>query len=212
MTLLKLNMREKTGKNDANRLRREGIVPGVAYKRGMETIHLTVLEKELIKVYGEMGTSAIFKAELDGKEHMALFKEIQRNPLNNHILHFDLLLVEMDEKLKVMVPIILEGREDIAVQPSNLIQVLDEIEVECLPMDLPNEAIVNVVDMQIGDVLEVKDLDVAKDEKVNILTELDETVATLQDIEDVSEVLDSEVEDVDAAAVPTVDEVEEAEA
>lgn len=205
---LTLNKREAVGKNKVDKLRQEGLVPGVVYSKGSEPYNVTVIEKDLVKMYEVMGTSNIFEIDVEGNSSMVLFKEIQRHPFKNQILHFDLFLVDMSQKLKVTIPVVLEGRDDIKVQPSNLIQVIDEIEVECLPADLPSEAIVNVIDMQIGDVKEVKDLDIANNAKIELFVELDEAVATLQEPRE-EEDFDEEVADVDAAEVPTVEETEE---
>lgn len=204
--VLNLEKREEVGKNHVNKLRKEEITPGVLYAAGKESLNVKVPEKNLVKVYEQVGTSAIFEVNVDGDTSMALFKEIQRNPIKNQVTHFDLMEVDMSEKIRVVIPIVLEGKEDIKVQPSNLIQVLDEIEVECLPNDLPSETIINISEMEIGDVISVKDLDIFSNEKIEIFAEDDETVATLQDIVDVVE----EVEEViEASEVPTVDETEE---
>ena len=204
--ILNLNNREQVGKNKVDKLRGEGLVPGVVYSKGSEPVHVTATARDLNKVYSAMGTSNIFEINVEGKSSMVLFKEIQRHPYKNQILHFDLFLVDMSEKLKVTIPVVLEGKDEIKVQPSNLIQVMDEIEIECLPINLPSEAIVSVIDMAIGDVIEIKDLDVAQNSKIEILTELTETVAILQEIQ---EVVEEETEAADAADVPTVGETKE---
>lgn len=204
--ILNLNNREQVGKNKVDKLRGEGLVPGVVYSKGSEPSHVIATARDLNKVYSAMGTSNIFEINVEGKSSMVLFKEIQRHPYKNQILHFDLFLVDMSEKLKVTIPVVLEGKDDIKVQPSNLIQVMDEIEIECLPTDLPSEAIVSVIDMAIGDVIEVKDLDIAKNSKIEIFTELTETVASLQEVQ---EVVEEETTATDAAEVPTVGETKE---
>lgn len=201
---LALTKREVVGKNKVDKIRREGLVPGVIYSKGSEASQVTVAQKDLVKAYELMGTSNIFEINVDGEKSMVLFKEIQKHPFKNQILHFDLYLVDMSEKLKVTIPVVLEGKDDIKVQPSNLIQVIDEIEVECLPIDLPSEAIVNVTEMQIGDVKEVKDLDIANNDKIEIFVDLNEAVATLQEVQEVEE----EETSSDAASVPTVEETE----
>lgn len=204
--ILNLNNREQVGKNKVDKLRGEGLVPGVVYSKGSEPSHVIATARDLNKVYSAMGTSNIFEINVEGKSSMVLFKEIQRHPYKNQILHFDLFLVDMSEKLKVTIPVVLEGKDDIKVQPSNLIQVMDEIEIECLPTDLPSEAIVSVINMAIGDVIEVKDLDIAKNSKIEIFTELTETVASLQEVQ---EVVEEETTATDAAEVPTVGETKE---
>lgn len=204
--VLSLKLRDQHGKNKVDKLRVEQLVPGVIYSKGEEARSISAVAKEIQKAYEENGTSNIMDIDVEGKSEKALFKDIQRHPYKNQILHFDLFLVDMNEKLRVQIPVVLEGRDSIKVQPSNLIQVISEIEIECLPADLPSEAIVNVEDMQIGDSLTIADLDVAKNDKIEVITELEEVVATLQEPRDEVE----EEVDADASAeVPTVSETEE---
>ncbi|MBL7574284.1 large subunit ribosomal protein L25 [Peptoniphilus asaccharolyticus DSM 20463] len=201
--ILNLKNRSEKGKNQVDKLRAVQVVPGVIYSKGNEAKEVSAVEKDLLKVYQENGTSSIFKVDLEGTTKQVLIKELQMHPFKNQIVHFDLYLIDMSEKIKVNIPVVLEGRDEVKVQPSVLLQVVNEIEVECLPADLPAEAIVNVVDMQIGDSILVKDLDVAKNEKIEVIFDLEETVATLQEPQE--EVVAEEVE---SAEVPTVSETE----
>ncbi|MDO5715486.1 MAG: 50S ribosomal protein L25 [Tissierellia bacterium] len=208
---LSLNKREAKGKNKVDKLRAQGIVPGVLYAKGEEALAVQGLEKDLLKIYNEAGTSNIVALDIDGEEDNILFKEVQMHPLKNQMIHFDLYEIDMTQKITVVIPIVLEGRDSIKAQPSNLIQVLDEIEVECLPAHLPSEAVVNVIDMEIGDTVSIKDLDICQDEDVVVLAELEDTVATLTEPRDEEELdaLDEDVEEAEAGEVPTVSETEE---
>ena len=208
--VLNLKKREELGKNKVDKLRADQEVPGVIYSKGKEAISLTASEKDLKKIYREYGTSNLVSVDIDGDKQKALFKEIQMHPFKNQIMHFDLYLIDMTEKITVTVPVVLLNRDDVKAQPSVLLQILDEIEVECLPADLPSEATVNVQDMQIGDSLTVADLDIEGDDKIEILTDTEEVIASLQEPRE--EEIDEEVEDTaDAADVPTVSETEEPE-
>ena len=126
--------------------------------------------------------------------------------IKNAMVHFDLYEVDMNTELSVEVPVVLEGRDEVKVQPSSLIQVLNEVTVTCLPKYLPSEAIVNVVDMQIGDVVTVADLDIFGDENIKIEVDSEETVATL--VEPTEEKEPEEGEEEASAEVPTVSETE----
>lgn len=201
--VLDLKKREEQGKNQVDKLRANQLIPGVIYSKGNEAVSVSAVEKELLKVYETAGTSNIVNINLNGETKSVLFKEIQRHPFKNQILHFDLYLVDMSEKLRVMIPIVLEGRDEIRVQPSVLMQQIDEIEIECLPSKLPSEAIYNVEEMQIGDTVSVKDLDVFNNSDVEVLTDAEEIVAVLQEPkEEVIEETDGEV----SVEVPTVAE------
>ena len=116
----------------------------------------------------------------------------------------------MDEKIRVFIPVVLLNRDEIKLQPSVLVQILDEVEVECLPADIPNTAEVDVADMDFATPIYVSDLDIAKEEKVEILLDLDTVVCTLSEpsMEEEEEDLE-EVED--AADVPLVSDEEDEE-
>lgn len=202
-------IRKGTGKNKVDKLRVEKKVPGVIYQRGEENINLELLEQDLDKLYLEAGTSNLITLNIDGDSRKALIKDVQKHPFKNQYIHVDFVGVDMSEKMRVVIPIVLEGRDEIKVQPSVLMQILNEIEVECLPADLPSEAVVEVQDMEIGDTVTVEDLDIFKDEKVEIFMDPEETVATLTEPRE--EEIEEEVEEVDAADVPTVEETEQEE-
>ena len=202
---LVLNKREAKGKNKVDKLRVNGEVPGVLYSKGNDAKMLSGLEKDLLKAFADEGYSNIFEIEVDGETTSVLFKEVQMHHIKNAMVHFDLYEVDMNTELTVEVPVVLEGRDEVKVQPSSLIQVLNEIEVICLPKYLPSEAIVNVAEMQIGDAKTVADLDIYGDENIKIDLEADETVATL--VEPTEEKEPEEGEEV-SAEVPTVSETE----
>lgn len=203
---LEAKIREGVGKNKVDKLRVEGLVPSVIYSKGKESQNIVLEAGEFSKIYAEAGTSNIIDLTIDGKEQPTLIKEVQKHPFKNQFIHVDFVGIDMSEKMRVVIPIVLEGRENIRIQPSVLMQLLNEVEVECLPADLPSEAKVNVEAMEIGDTLLVKDLDVAINEKVEVLDDIEEAVATLSEPRE--EVIEEDVEDADAADVPTVEETE----
>ena len=208
MNTIKLNLvnREHTGTAGAKKTRGEGYVPGIFYAQDSEPVAVAAKANELEKVVDEAGTSALVDVNVNGKDYKILFKEIQSHPFKNQLLHFDAYGVNLKEKIKLSIPVVLEGREDIRVEPSVLLQLLEEVEVECLPTSLPSDAIVNVADMQIGDTLTVADLDVASIDDIEVLTDLEEAVCSLQEPRE-EEIVEDE-DDADAAEVPTVGETE----
>lgn len=207
---LVLNKRDAKGKNKVDKLRANGEIPGVLYSKGNEARMVSGLEKDLLKAYSQEGYSNIFEIELDGETVSVLFKEVQMHHIKNAMVHFDLYEIDMNTEITVEVPVVLEGRDEIRVQPSSLIQVLNEITVTCLPKYLPSEAVVNVVEMQIGEAKTIADLDIYGDENITIEHfEADETVATLVEPTEEEEP-EEEAEEV-SAEVPTVSETEEKE-
>lgn len=207
---LVLNKRDAKGKNKVDKLRANGEIPGVLYSKGNEARMVSGLEKDLLKAFSQEGYSNIFEIELDGETVSVLFKEVQMHHIKNAMVHFDLYEIDMNTEITVEVPVILEGRDEIRVQPSSLIQVLNEITVTCLPKYLPSEAVVNVVEMQIGEAKTIADLDIYGDENIKIEHfEADEAVATLVEPTEEEEP-EEEAEEV-SAEVPTVSETEEKE-
>ncbi|MSB17021.1 50S ribosomal protein L25 [Finegoldia magna] len=211
MTNYKLDMqkRDKVGSNAVRKLRVKELIPGVIYGKDFEPINVTVDEKELRKVHLMAGTSSLIDVKVDGEEHTVIIKDVQKHPFKNHYVHVDFKEIKMGEVANFTIPVVLEGRDEIRLQPSVLMQLLDEIEIECLPKNLPNEAAVSVIDMQYGDSFEVKDLDVFKNPDIKVLNDETEAVCSLSEPKE--EVIEEDVEEV-SADVPTVSETEEEDA
>ena len=209
MNELKLNaqLRDVKGTGASRQLRRENIVPAQLYQRDKENVNLQVVAKELDKIIAEAGTSTIISLVIDGEDHKVLIRDYQRHPYKNQYLHVDFLGVNLDEKLRVSVPVVLLNRDDIYVQPSVLMQHLEEIEIEALPMDIPSHAELDVQTMEYDDTFYVKDLELVNDDKIEVLTDLEEAIVTLTEPEE--EDLDEEVEDEDVADVEVIGESEE---
>lgn len=205
--VLNAKVRDTIGSGSNKKIRREELVPAVLYQRGEETKNLTVIAKELDKVVQEAGTSSIVTLDMDGTKKKVLIKDFQRHPFKNMYLHADFLGVNMDEKIKVSIPVVLLNRDEIYVQPSVLNQSLTELELECLPGDIPQQAEIDVQNMQYGDTFTVADLDIVKNEDLTILVDLDELVCSLQEPRE--EAIEEDVEDVDAADVEVIGEDEE---
>ena len=211
MTNYKLDMqkRDKTGSNAVKKLRVKEMIPGVIYGKDLEPINVCVDEKELRKVHQMAGTSSLIDVNVDGEDHTVIIKDVQKHPFKNNYVHVDFKSINMGEVSTFIIPVVLEGRDEIKVQPSVLMQLLDEIEIECLPKNLPNEAVVSVIDMQIGDTFEVKDLDVFKNADIKVLAEETEAVCSLSEPKE--EVIEDDNAEV-SADVPTVGETEEEDA
>ncbi|MBY0585184.1 50S ribosomal protein L25 [Murdochiella sp. Marseille-P8839] len=210
MTEYKLNAmkREGSGKNRVDKLRAAGQIPAVIYQKGEENELVQVKDLEFAHVYNKAGSSSLVDLVVDSDTKKVLIKEVQRHPYRNEVLHVDFQGVRMDEAVRLMVPVVLLHRDEIRVQPSILLQMIDEIEVECLPGDIPAQAEVDVENMQIGDVITIADLDVSKNEKVNVLVDENEPVASLNEPQEEVVEEETEEESTEAADVPVVGEEE----
>lgn len=207
--VLQAQKREATGKNKVNKLRNEELVPAVIYAKGEENINVQVTSREFEKVLKKAGTSTIITLDFGDEKKDVLIKAYQNHPFKNIFLHVDFQAINQNETIRVQVPVVLVGRDDIRVEPSVLVQNIDVVEVECLPKYIPQTADVEVSDLQIGDNRTVADLDIAKVDDITILLEDDEVVCSLQEPNE--EEIPEEGEEADAAEVPTVDETEETE-
>jgi len=181
MQALKGARRSGIGKGVARKLRQTGSIPAVYYGRGEDPIVLTVVVKELEDVILKAdGSNVIVDLKVDGDgsgDRKALIREIQRDPVGGHILHLDLQHISLTERITVEVPIVLTGIP-IGVKDGGgiLEHLLREVEVECLPTDIPSRLEIDVSALNIGDSLHVSDL---KTEKATILTEGERPIAAV---------------------------------
>ena len=158
--VLNANKREAIGKNKVNKLRAEDIVPGVVYAKNEDNINVQVISKDFDRILRQAGTSTIITLDIDGENKDVLIKEYQTHPYKNQFLHVDFQAINQNETIRVSVPIVLIGRDDIEIAQSVLVQNMDTVEVECLPKYIPQTADVNVADIQIGDNKTIADLDI----------------------------------------------------
>lgn len=207
--VLNANKREAIGKNKVNKLRAEDIVPGVVYAKNEDNINVQVISKDFDRILRQAGTSTIITLDIDGENKDVLIKEYQTHPYKNQFLHVDFQAINQNETIRVSVPIVLIGRDDIEIAQSVLVQNMDTVEVECLPKYIPQTADVNVADIQIGDNKTIADLDIFANENITILAEEDEVICSLQEVSE--EVISEETEETSAADVPTVGETEQEE-
>jgi large subunit ribosomal protein L25 len=181
MQALKGARRNGIGKGVARKLRQTGSIPAVYYGRGEEPIVLTVVVKELEEVILKAeGSNVIVDLKVDGDgvgDRKALIREIQRDPVGGHILHLDLQHISLTETITVEVPVVLTGIP-IGVKDGGgiLEHLLREVEVECLPTDIPSRLEIDVSALNIGDSLHVSDL---KADKVTIVTEGERSIAAV---------------------------------
>lgn len=218
MAAIKLQVENRTaiGKNKVDKVRQNDLVPGVLYGKGEETQHVQVDRRLFEKVYRTAGMSTLIDLELNGKTTPVLIKEVQKHPFKNQYLHIDFQALDMDEKVKLTIPIILNGRENIKIQPSILIQQLDEIEIECLPADIPQTIEVDVSNIDFNTPVFISDLDIFGDENITILREADDVIASLieptmeEELEEI-EAAEEEGLEIEADEVPVIGEEDEEE-
>jgi large subunit ribosomal protein L25 len=190
--------RDERGKNAARRIRREGLIPAVVYGGKGDTVAVAVDPKALQKVLrSEAGRNAILKLEIGGKATNAILKSWQVDPIREHFLHADFYRIAMDVVIRVTVPVATKGEaRGVKVDAGILELVLREIEVECLPGDIPERIEIDVSDLGINDALRVSDLPVLA--KVKVLSPQDQVVVHVVSVKE-------EVVEAPAVAAPVVE-------
>jgi len=204
--ILEAQPRTPGTKNDARRVRRQGKVPAVVYGAGKQALPVSVDPRQVSRIlHSETGHNTVFDLAVDGERTKAMIVDWQYEPIKGGLLHIDLKRIAMDQKLKVNVPIELVGEPAGVKQQGGILeQIFREVEVECLPGDIPNSVELDVSELVFGMVLRVADL--PKNDKVKFLTDPDQPVAHIISIKE-EEVPTAEAVAGEAAAAPAEPEV-----
>ena len=149
-----------TGSAASRRLRAEGHIPGVLYGHGMDPVSVTIERRDLrVALSGPAGANTVLDLQVDGRSYPAVVKEMQRHPVRRTVNHIDFLQVNMNEEITVSVPLRLEGESKAVAAEGGLIDPsVDSIEVTTTPNNMPNEFVIDVTDMQPGDVIRLADV------------------------------------------------------
>jgi large subunit ribosomal protein L25 len=157
-TTLKAEPRSATGKGAARKLRARGRVPGILYGHGMDPALLHVSGQDLLHLFHQGGSSVLIDLELDGKVHLAIPREVQRDHIHGRFVHLDLLAVRRDEKITLAVEV-RESGEAHGVREGGVIEHhLRDVEIQCLPTSVPEFLEIDVTPLGIGDMLRVRDI------------------------------------------------------
>ena len=199
----------KFNKNAARRVRAAGKIPAVLYGAGHEAVALEVDPKQISRIlYSESGHNTIFDVEVAGKSTAkAMIVDWQYEPIKDQLIHIDLKRIALDKTLQVSVRVKLLGTPvGVKTQGGILDLVLREVEIECLPADIPSHIDVDVSELGLHQVLRVSDL--PHSDKVKFLDAEDATVAHVVSIrEEVAPVAEAEAAAVPAAGTPVEPEV-----
>ena len=183
-----LNVQARTAgtTNDARRLRKTGLIPAIVYGKGIEPkcISVNATEWQLLS-RNELNILSLVE---DGKETLVLLKEVQHDPIRNRTRHLDFQAIRMDQKIKAHVAVRPGHALPAGASAGGLLeQNLHEIEVESLPQDLPEEIIVDVSGMNLGDMIHVGDIPMPEGvvavthAEIVVFTEVDESAAEAEE-------------------------------
>ena len=175
--ILKADLREGAGKKVARGLRAKAIIPAIVYKGGKEALKLQVAERELEDViHTKAGENVIITLKITGeakaaaKDKTVIIKEIQRGPIKDEILHVDFNEISLTEMLKVNVPLVPKGEASGVKKDGGVLDhVMWELQIECLPTDIPEKVEVDISNLNIGDAIYVKNI--AMPEAVKVLND-----------------------------------------
>lgn len=177
---LDVSYRTTTGTGGARRLRRDGWIPAVLYGPNTDAILLSVSGGVLQKILLDASEHAILKLILDsgkGAERMAMVKELQLDPVTQEYLHADFYEISMDKAIRVKIPVALTGKAK-GSEKGGLVQLIrNEIEVSCLPSDIPKAIEIDVTALDVGDSVHIDDISVA--DTVKLIADTNFTVVSI---------------------------------
>jgi large subunit ribosomal protein L25 len=157
---VKADKRDAFGKNAARRLRKQGLIPAVLYGEGTATIPLVLSKKDVIRILkSDSGENTIFKVTFDSKSQDAMFKDVQIDVSTDELIHADLIQISMDKAIRVNVPVILQGDPIGVKTEGGFVDFMTrEVEVECLPKDIPENIKLDIGPLHLHQSLKVSDL------------------------------------------------------
>jgi len=200
--------RAQRGKNEARRLRRQGQIPAVLYGGGKDSVPVSVNAKQINHILqSATGHNTIFQVAIaGGSREAAMLADWQVDPLRGDLLHTDLLRIDLTKSLRAMVPIVTQGdAKGVKTQGGLLEIVTREVEVECLPQNIPEHITINVTDLGVGEAIRVKD--VPADDRYRLTSDPEKILVHVIMLKKEEEKPAEAVVEAEAAAVPAEPEV-----
>ena len=174
---LKVNSRTESGNKQTRKLKKENCIPAILYEKGSKGKMLKVDEIELNSILSKNGENVIVKLRLDGKEIPAIIKEVQRDHLNEHIIHVDFQPITLHEIIHAQVPVLVVNGEIVKRKGWVINKQMSELKLEGKAEKIPQAIKVDVSNYELGKVLRVTDLEIS--EELSILNEKNETIFSI---------------------------------
>jgi large subunit ribosomal protein L25 len=163
------------GTSSSRRLRRSGFVPCVIYGAGQDTISLTIDHNQLLrKLNIDNFLSSIISILINDKKEDVLIKDIQVHPSKQQVMHLDFLRIKSDEVIRVKVPVVFLNEESaigVKLEGGTVTPLMNEIEVSCLPKNLPENLQIDIIDMKVDDMLYLEDIELPDGVEIPLLTQ-----------------------------------------
>jgi len=193
---LTVDKRELSNKGGRKRALKEGKIPGIYYSHDSKnSIPFYITKKEILNA--QKADTQIFNISVGGKKRNVLFKSVQYHPVTDEILHIDLYGIKMDQVVTVSIPILIEGSAKGVVEGGILVQNLNEVEIDCLPSDIPQNILLDITNLEMGESLRCENL--VLDEKFSLNTPGDQIVVSVtqpaQETEESTDDIDSSSSD-----------------
>jgi large subunit ribosomal protein L25 len=182
--VLEATARTPGTKNDARRVRVAGKVPAVVYGAGKDSMPVSLDPRQVTKILNsKTGHNTIFDLSLAGENTKAMIVDWQYEPIKGSLLHIDLKRIAMDKLLRVEVPIVLKGESAGVKQQGGILeQMLREVEIECLPGDIPSAIEADISELVFGRVLRVSDL--PQNDKIKYITDENQPVVHITTVKE----------------------------
>ena len=193
-------MRDDQGKGASRRLRRQGKVPAVIYGAGRDPRNLMFDHNKVLRQLEDPSFySSILNIKVGEKSRAAIVKDIQRHPSKKQIIHIDLQRIVEDEQIKMQIPIHYLGEEDavgVKIGGGTVTKLMTELEISCLPKDLPEFLEVDISELELDQMLNVSDISLPEGVEISdIIKEQDQAIVSIQEIK---EIIEEEIEDEDS--------------
>lgn len=177
---LKASRREVVGNGPARVLRRENKIPAILYGPKAESVKLTIDKVELEPIFKSGAVAQkLLKLQIDGADggRNVMIREMQRDPVSHNLLHLDFYEVSMDQKIKVMVPVVTTGK-CVGVEMGGMLQIIRrELEVFCLPDQIPENITIDITNLDVGHSFHVEELQLGGN--IEVPAEVNFTILTI---------------------------------
>ena len=201
-------MRDDQGKGASRRLRRQGKVPAIIYGAGREPRSLMFDRNKVLQQLEDPSFySSILNIKVGDKSRAAIVKDIQRHPAKRRILHIDLQRIVEDEKIKMQIPIHYLGEEEavgVKLGGGTVSKLMTELEISCLPKDLPEFLEVDISELELDQMLNVSDINLPEGTEISeLLIEQNPAIVSIQEIK---EIIEEDIEDEDTEGESEADD------
>jgi large subunit ribosomal protein L25 len=179
MEILKAIKREKRTAHEARKERRNGKVPGVLYGKNVANLLFEIGEIELTKEIGKSGEHGVVSINIDGEEHTALIKEVQRDPVNRKFVHIDLEELSNDTVVTTEVPIHFIGEDNVVRNGAIVQKEKNKVKVQCKGKNIPKHFNIDLTNLSFGDTYRISDIEFSNE--IAFLEDPSTIIATITD-------------------------------